>query len=278
MIKKETIIAMATALKLDLAAVTKAYDDAELKEVDFKPETLKIFTDAELTSREETLKTRHEKAGGEIAIKNIKEKAGLDFEGKTEDKLIEAFKGKVLKDANIEESTKIKELNTTIEVLRTNITTLSTEKEGILKQTKEAQDDTELLTWTIDKKPDNLTNKEWVALIKMNNEVFEENGQKFVKRDGKIVANPTDLKPIAAKDAVVAFIEERKLGKVAVEPPKPGGRGAGDSKTNLLGIANMKQFNEHLAAQNISPNGEVAQKLLAEVTTANANFDFSTKA
>jgi len=64
MLKKDTIIAMATALKMNVADVTAAIDDADEKEI--KLPEVKVFTDAELTSREETLKTRHEKAGMEI--------------------------------------------------------------------------------------------------------------------------------------------------------------------------------------------------------------------
>jgi hypothetical protein len=276
MLKKDFILSMATALKLDVAAVTAAYDAKEETEVAFKPEALKVFTDSELLSREETLKSRHEKAGMEIQIKNLKEKAGIEFEGKNEDKFVEAFKGKVLKDANIQESDKIKEKDTVIEQLRSNISALATEKDSFVKKTKEAQLDSDILSWTIDKKPDHLTNKEWLAMIKLNNEIAEQDGQLVVKREGQIVANKTDLKPVAAKDALVSYIEERKWGKT-VEATPPGGRGAGDSRTSLLGIGNMKQFNEHIASQGISPNGQQAQAMLSEITTANQNFDFNTK-
>lgn len=266
---------MATALKMDVAAVTTAIDATDLVEVPFDTTTIKIFTDAELTSREESLKKTHEKAGMEIQIKSLKEKTGIEYDGKDPDKLIEALNKKALKDANVTESDKIKEKDTVIEGLRANITTLTTDKELSVKATKEAQLDSDILSWTIDKKPDHLNNKEWLAMIKLNNQLEEQDGQLVVKRDGKIVANPTDLKPIPAKEALPAYIDERKWGKVA--PAAPGGRGAGDSKTTLLGIGNMKQFNEHLASNNISPNGQQAQQLLTEVTTANANFDFATK-
>lgn len=275
MLKKETIIAMATALKLNVADVTKAIDAEAETDIEFKPETIHVFTRPELTSREETLKSRHEKAGMEIQIKNLKEKAGIEFEGKDQDKFIETYKAKVLKDANIQESDKVKEKDTIIEGLRTNIATLTTEKEGILKESKTAQLDSDILAWTIDKKPENLTNKEWLAMIKLNNEITEHEGQLVVKRDGQLVANKTDLKPIAAKDALVSYIEERKWGKT--EAVAAAGRGAGDSKTSILGISNMKQFNEHLSSTGISPNGQQAQQQLAEITAANPNFDFSTK-
>lgn len=275
MLKKETIIAMATALKMDLTAVNAAIAAETETEVPFTPASLKVFTDAELASREETLKTNHEKAGMEIAIKNLKVDTGIEYEGKDPKKFVAELKAKTLKEANIQESDKIKEANATIEGLRANIATLTTEKEGILKESKTAQLDSDILSWTIDKKPDNLSNKEWLAMIKLNNEIAEHDGQLVVKREGQIVANKTDLKPIAAKDALVSYIDERKWGKVVEDTTKVVGRGAGDSKTSILGISNMKQFSEHLTSQGINPNGDAAKVMLSEITTANPNFDFS---
>lgn len=275
MLKKETIIAMATALKMDVAAVGTAFDNTELVEVPFDVATLKVFTDAELTSRESTLKTNHEKAGMDIALKNFKTENGIEVEGKDPKKIGEAFKAKVLKDANVQESDKIKERDTVIEGLRANLVTATTEKESFVKQTKEAQLDSDILSWTIDKKPDHLTNKEWLTLIKSNNIVEDHEGQLVVKRDGKIVANPVDLKSVPAKDALVSYIDERKWGKTAAAPVP--GRAGGDSKTGeYLGIANMKQFKEHLTANNISANGAQAQQMLQEINAANTNFDFAT--
>jgi hypothetical protein len=278
-IKKDSIIAIAKLLRIDTAKVEAALaatDEVELA----LPTDLTILSATELESRENVLKTAAQKAGREYAVKELKEAAGLDYEGegsKDPKRFVTEYGKKVLKDANVQESEKVAAANQTIEQLRVNITTLTTEKDGILKQTREAQQDNELLTMTIDKKPDNLTNKEWLAIVKLNNEITEENGVQVVKRDGKIVANPTDLKPIPVKDALHGWIDERKLGKTVAEPPKPGGRGEGDSRTHLLGIGNMKQFNEHLTSQNINPNGQQAQAMLNEITSANANFDFSTK-
>lgn len=272
--QKELFIKMATLLKMDVAKVTAALDDTDNEtEVELK-EDLKIFTPAELTSREETLKTQHENAGKEIAIKTLKQETGVEFEGKDSKKFIEAYKAKVLEDANVKESDKIKELNTTIEGLRANINTLTTEKDTFVRQSREAQLDSDILSMTIDMKPDNLTNKQWLALIKMDNQIEDSEGGQVVKRDGKVVANSTDLKPLPVKDALIGYITESKIGK-SETPPTPRGRAAGDSRTDFAGIANMKQFNEHLAQNNINPNGDKAQQLLTEVTAKNPNFDFT---
>lgn len=278
MIKKETIIAMATALKLDVAAVTAAYDAKTETDVTFDPASVIVLTPAEQASREETLKTRHEQAGMEIAIKNLKADAGVEFEGKDSKKLLEAVKAKALKDANVEESAKVKELNTTIEGLRANIETFNQEKATLQAQAKQSADDQELLTLTIDQKPDHFSNTQWLTLIKLDNKLVEKDGVKVIERNGQIVANKTDLKPLPVKEALAQYITDSKIGKVAGDQPPNPGRGAGDSKTSYLGISNMKQFNDHLKEQNISPNGAQAQQMLSEITAANANFDFSTKA
>lgn len=277
-IKKESIIALLTALKIDKKVIEDAI--AAEAETEIKlPDGLSILSETEQSTRDENNKKAGERIGRELTVKTLKEKAKLEYDGegsKDPDRFLVEYEKKVKKDGNIQESDKIKELNTTIEGLRTNITTLTGEKEAMVKSTKDAQLDADILMWTADKKPDNLTNKEWVTLIKMNNELVEQDGQMVVKREGKVVTTKTDLKPIAAKEALVAYIDERKIGKVAAAPAAPG-RNAGDSKLASLGISNMKQFNQHLKDNNISPNGDQAKAMLKEVTDANANFDFSTK-
>lgn len=288
-LKKESIIAMATALKIDPAVLKIAMDAPDDQEVKL-PEGIKVLTAedlktttvltaAELTSRDEQSRTAGEKIGRELTVKSLKETAGLEYDGegsKDPKRFITEYGKKVLKDSNIQESDKVKELNTVIDGLRTNITTLTTEKDGMVKSTKEAQLDNDILTWTIEKKPDNLTNKEWITILKLGNEVTEQDGQLVVKRDGKIVANKTDLKPVPAKDALVGYIDERKLGKV-VTTVTPGRNGQ-DSKIATLGIGNMKQFNQHLADSGVNPNGQQAQQMLKEVVEANPNFDFKAEA
>jgi len=277
------MLKQATADKLK--ALLKGFDVDKLiaaikddKEADFDVPEVKVFTDVELTSRDESMKTVGIKAGKEIAVKELKEAVGLDYEGegsKDGKKFIAEYQKKVIADAGIKESDKVREKDSVIEQLRANLTNLTAEKEASIKAAKMAQLDTEILSHTVDRKPDNLTNQEWVAIIKMNNEITEQDGQLVVKRDGKVVANQTDMKPIPVKDALVGFVEERKLGKAATPaPPAPGGRAAGDSKGNPLGISNMKQFKEHLAANGMSENGQQAQALLKQITDTNANFDF----
>lgn len=289
MLKKDSVIAMAAALKIDPAVLKLAMDAPDEQEIKV-PEGIKVLTAedlktstvltaADLTARDETSKAAGEKIGRELTVKTLKETAGLDYDGegsKDPKRFITEYGKKVLKDSNIVESDKVKELNTIIDGLRTNITTLTTEKEGMVKSTREAQLNNEILTMTIDKKPDNLTNNEWVTIIRMNNEIIDDGGTLVVKRDGKIVANKTDLKPIPVKDALIGYIDERKLGKVAAAPPVPGRNGQDSKGHGTAGISNMKQFKQDLEARGINLNGMEAQAMLKEITDANKDFDFKT--
>lgn len=290
-IKKESIIAMATALKLDMTAFNAALAATDEQEVKL-PEGTKVFTttdltthtvlnQAELTSRDETIKNSAQKAGKEFAVKEMKEAAGLDYDGegsKDPKRFVTEYQKKVLKDANITETDKIKELNGIIEGLRTNITTLTAEKETMITTTKRAQSDNDLLTMTIDKKPDNLSNAQWLAVLKTDVELADQDGAQVIKIGGKVAVNKTDLKPLPAKDAVIGYIDERKIGKTIVTPAGPGPhRAAGDSKITAFGITTLKQFNAHLKEQNINANGDQAKAMLKEITDVTPNFDYSTK-
>lgn len=278
-IKKDTILAMAKALKMPIADVEAAIANTE--EVAMVLPEVTVLTAAELTARDTQTKAGASNSAREIVIKEMKEKAGLDYDGeksKDPERFITELQKKALKDANIEESKKVTDRDATITQLQQNLTTLQGEKANSEKLVADAQLEGDILTWTIDKKPDNLTNKEWVAIIKMNNEIINEDGKVVVKRDGKVVADKTTLVPLAPKDALTSYIDERKLGKPIAEPQKGPGRGAGNENKTVPGsIANMKQFNEELKSRNINANGNEAKALLKEVTTANPTFDYSTQ-
>ena len=243
------------------------------------PETVSVFNTDEIAARDKVKYDEGKKSGQGMLVDSLFETHNIKPTGKKDvETFITEYQKKVLADANITVDEKVKEKEKTIEGLRTNIKALEQQHAVYEKQVKDSQLDTEILMWTADKKPDNLTNKEWVALIKMNNELVEEGGQLVVKRDGKLVQDPKLLTNVPAKDAIVSFIDERKLGKVIPAPGAGagGGRGAGDSKTGgVLGITKKSQFLDHLKSQGIDEKGSQAKTLLNEITTANPDFDFN---
>lgn len=243
-----------------------------------------LFSDDELATRDNSNKATYTKAGTEIAVKQLKELVGLTYDGegsKDPKKFTEEYAKKVLADANINVDEKLTEREKTIAKLRENIKAMETEKADNETKVKTAKQDYDLLTWIHDIKPEYLEDKEVISIIKMNNELVEENGNVYVKRNGEIVKDQKLQTPIPAKDAIRAFMADRKLVKTAAATDGggeggagTGGRGGSDSKGNTGGIINMSQFNAHLEKNGINPKSQEAAALLTKTAAGNANFDF----
>lgn len=243
-----------------------------------------FFSDDELATRDNSNKITYTKAGIEIAVKQQKELVGLSYDGegsKDPKKFTEEFAKKVLADANISVDEKLTEREKTISKLRENIKAMETTQADNETKVKTAKQDYDLLTWIHDIKPEYLEDREVVNIIKMNNELFEDNGNMFVKRNGEVVKDQKLQTPIPAKDAIRAFMTERKLVKAAPAADGgegaggAGGRGAGDSKGNTGGITTMSQFSTHLEKNGINPKSQEAAALLTKTASSNANFDFN---
>lgn len=278
MIKTESLSKLLVKLKIaaDEAAAKELITGKDEKDVAI-PDGLHFFTQQELETRENTLKANQIKAGKEIAIKELKEKVGLTYDGegsKDPEKFVTEYSKKVLGDANISTDEKIKDRDKTIEKLRKNVQDAESALNNYKGEVKSAQLDSELLMWTAELKPENLTNKEWVNILKMSNEFTEEEGKLVVKRDGEIVKDAKTLVTIPAKDALIGWINDRKLGK-QVTSQGPNGRGAGDSKFPVGGIRNLKQFNEHIKSLNIDEKSTQAAAMLQKLTAEVPDFDLT---
>lgn len=283
-IKTESLAKLLVRLKIANDEVTAKELITSKDESDVTlPTGLQIFSDDELATRDNSNKATYTKAGTEIAVKQLKELVGLTYDGegsKDPKKFTEEYARKVLADANINVDEKIKDRDKTIGKLRETITGIESAQSAAEQKAAVAKQDYELLTWIHDIKPENLEDADIVGIIKRSNELFEENGNMFVKRNGEVVKDQKLQTPIPAKDAIRSFMTERKLVKT---PPVAeggdggnggGGRGVGDSKGNTGGITNMTQFKEHLEKNGIDPKGQAATALLTKTSGANANFDF----
>lgn len=285
MIKTESLAKLLVRLKIAADEVTakELITSKDESDVVF-PTGLQIFSDDELATRDNSNKATYTKAGTEIAVKQLKELVGLSYDGegsKDPKKFTEEYAKKVLQEANINIDDKIKDRDKTIGKLRETIQGIETAQSAAEKNAATAKQDYELLTWIHDIKPENLEDADIVGIIKRSNELFEENGNMFVKRNGEVVKDGKLQTPIPAKEAIRSFMADRKLVKT---PPAGdgggdtgagGGRGAGDSKGNTGGITNLTQFNEHLQKNGIDPKSQAASALLTKTAGENANFDFN---
>jgi hypothetical protein len=261
----------------DIDAIITAATSTEEVEITIPEGT--FLTTADLTARDENIKTTNINVGKELLIKELKTESGLDYSGegsKDPKRFLNEYKKKVSAELGKSEEEKVTELNKVVEGLRKNLEKEQKEKGDLITKQKESSINQKFLEASLDKKPESFTNDEWVAILKMGIQVEEVDGIEVVKKGGEIIKDPVTLKPLDTKTAISNYIEERKIGKV-IQHQQQQGRGGQDSKHPPSGITSMKQFKEHIKTLNISENGAQAVSLLKEISGLNPNFDFSVK-
>jgi hypothetical protein len=271
-LKKEAIQKIATFLKIKDTDLETAIKDE--KEVDISiPEKLSTFTDDEV----QTLKTNEYKsgkeAGVEMAVKDAKEKLGLNFTGKSIDGLVEAATKKALDDAKIAPDAKVEEL-------QTKITTL----QGTVKEyeTKLAEKETEVsgiklngeLYKHIPKPGENgpaLGADAVIMLMKAEGFEFkQENGAVVAYKGGKAVIDKLSNN-LPVNEVISGFMKEKKL---ISEEAAPGGRGGGDKLPSGKAMK-LSELKKQFADQGKSLLGEEFSQAVAQASKDNKEFDLS---
>lgn len=237
MLKKDTIKKLKD-LGFDFhkfEAAIKAED-----EQDFALPEINNLTEADLTERDkntiaavkpEIFKTGKD-AGIEIAGKAIAKKYGLiDIDVKDPDKIIAALDAKVATgDTGLKEQ---------IALLQKDKLVLEQAVEAEKGNTIKLQRDTELLTSLPANRLPNMSDRDYVNLVKGNLEFDMLEGVQVVKRDGQILRDTKTHAPIGVKDAVTSLFAEKKL---IAESGNKGGRGGGDNSVGSVGgIKNQTQ-------------------------------------
>jgi hypothetical protein len=202
-----------------------------------------IRTEDEDTAFQNNLKTAERTAALEIAVKKTRETLGLNFEGKTIEKLVDAVKAKTLEEANIEPNEKLKTLQNDIQTLKGTIQTLSTEKENAFSQLKQFKTETIVSNTLSSLIPKNvILPKSDMEIIIKNKFGFDvdESGNIVVKQGNDILKNPTTLDPLAPKDVISKFFEENPTYLKGAG----GGSGDGDSG-NSGGVMTLEKYVEN---------------------------------
>jgi hypothetical protein len=276
-IKKESIKAILAKLKVGTDAEIEALlNDTEEKEVKI-PDTVKVFSQEEYTQLETNLKEQgkgaYTKAGKEIAIKELKEKTGIEFDGKDPETFIEKFKENVIAEAKLKPDEAKTQWEKDKKALQDQVNEWKGKYETIETEKKAISFDTTLLKSFPADRNDILTDEDRLLLIKNKMEVKDEDGKQIVYYKGKkLQDNLTN--PLEFGEAIKhVFTEEKWLGKP--EAGKPGGRGNGDGKTGLGVYGSLKDFNAELTAKNIHPGSEEARNMLNQAIKANPEMDMS---
>lgn len=281
MIKKESLISL--LVKVGIAAdETKAKELVEAtdeQEVTL-PDTTKIFTAEAYSKLTENLKTDGIKAGKEIAIKDLKEKTGLEFEGKNPDKFIEEFKAHVAKEAGTSVDEKVKSRDKTIVELKTALQTAKDEKDAVIREKTQIQKDTSLMRLLPKNRDDRFSDQMYLTSIKSEYEFTEEEGKPVVKKNGEVMKddqfNPVTYESVISKHFTDAkWIKEEGEGGSGGAGGQ-GGRGGGNKGGGAAGtFLSMSEFTKNLEEKGIHPGSEQATHLLQEALKTNPQMDMN---
>jgi len=215
------------------------------------------------TAKPEILK-EGKQTGIEIANKAIAKKFNLaDVDTKDPDKIIAALEGSVAKgDLGLKEQ---------ISLLQKDKTRLEADIEQERTIGKQAKQDTDLISYFPAKRT-GMTDKEFLALTRMNLSIEDLDGVTVVKKDGAVLRDSKTQSPVPVKDAIANLFTEKKW--IAAEGK--GGRGGDDQQSSASGLKKFSQVQEQYIKDN--PKGSVIspefQTHVAEVAKATTDFDW----
>ncbi len=219
MISKKTLKALVKKLGIDETKANAAIDstdevDLDIPEVEVHPKGAKVFTDAELATRDKAKYDEGKVAGVETEIKEYKKANGLDFKGKTLKDLHEAVKVKG-DDAEV------------VEKLRKTVTELETERDNARAEAGKVMR-RQKIHEAIPEVNNGMSKREVEALMEANGYEFKEEGGKIVPyKDGEKVKDAKLQTDVEYGEVIKVFVAEKKW---TGEPAKKG-RGADDSDT-----------------------------------------------
>lgn len=269
-LKKEHIEKLATLAKIkpeDLTAAIAAEAETDIA----IPEGLHAMTDAEI----ETIKTNTKKGAGEaaieIAVKEVKQKLGLDFQGKTIEGLAEAVTKKALADAKIEPEKKVQELTDKLATLQNTVKEYESkiaEKDAEVTRVKVTGEVIRFIPDFGENAPA-LGKDEVLQLMTANGYGFElKDGKVVATKDGKAVEDKL-ANPVAVKDVVTEFLKAKKL--ITEEPAPPGGRGQ-QQKGPAGKFGTLSELQKHFESQGKSVLGSEFMDAVAQAQKDNPEF------
>lgn len=265
MIAKDTLKKIADVLKLDVA-------DFEAKIKSDKEETLEVpvlFTEEDKNIFGTNRFNEGKKAATEIAVKDLKTKYNLEFEGKSLDNALEAFADVKLKEAKLTPDKQVETLKSEKKQLQEQITHLTSEKESIAKDMNTKLFQVETRAQVFAHIPKNtIIPAEDLAVLFMNSHRVAKEDDRVIIYKGDQALKDNVLNPIPLKDAVAAFAETY-IDKKGMGGKDDKGSGAG-TKYNT-----MSELYEDLKKKGIDPMGPDGLKAVAQAKKDNPAFDYN---
>lgn len=246
--------------------ITELVDATEEKEATI-PDGLKIFTAEAYATLETNLKdggkTKYIRDGKEIAIKDLKEKLGLDYEGKDPDVFLQKYKESILSEAGKAPDAKDEQIRTLQQHLQESKTQLSDEKNRNAALAR----DTEWLKKFPKDRSATMSDEDRLLLLKNKLEI-DTTGEKPVYKYKGAPMTDELTNPLSVDDVLPkVFKEEGWLSDTSATPPVGNG-GGGNPKTP--GFYNsMDDVKGAMKEKGINPLTKEGREFVEAATKAN---------
>lgn len=276
MLSNATIKDIAKYLKVKESDLQAAISDKE--EVAIAIPELKTYTTDEFAELETNLKeagkSTHIKVGKELAIKDLKEKAGLEYDGKDPETFLTQYKDHVVKEAKIPANEAKQQWETEKKGLQEKIA----EWEGKYKTESATRVEKEREALFLRKFPADrskgLSDEDRLTLLKSKFEVRDEDGKEAFYYKGQRLQDEkmNDMALDAALDHV--FTKENWKGEGGNSSSgNPIGNGHGDSERLPNFYNTMKEVSAAMTAKDISPLTKEGRDFVKAAQTANPKLD-----
>jgi hypothetical protein len=203
-------------------------------EIDKAVAGLQVFTPEELTARDtntkEAGKSGYITAGKEIAIKELKEKTGIEFSGKDPEKFLAEYKTHVLKEAKVNPDARVTELETQLNLVKTTSSGHEAKVKDLERQISEAVMDREILSNMPARNPD-ISDNDYLLMIRSRVKAETVDGKTMFKdASGNVLRNKQDASPLDLKTVVGdMFAANKGWSAPAAGGTGKDGRGGGNS-------------------------------------------------
>ena len=269
-LKKEALAAIAKLTKLKVEDLESAIKDE--KEVDLAiDEKLTVFTDDEVTTLKNNEYKNGKEKGVEMAVKETKEKLGLEFQGKTIDGLVTAAQTKAVEDAKVSPDKKVTELTEKLKTVQETAADLQkklAEKESEVAGVKLNGELYKNVPAGTSLEPD-----EVIGIMKLKGYDFKiEDGKLVAVKDGKVLQDKV-ANALPVKQVIEEFVTEKKLIADGGSGGQgdPGGRGGGSGKPPVK-FGTLSEIKKHFTDNGKSLLGTEFSEAVQKAVTENKDF------
>jgi hypothetical protein len=258
MLKKEEWQELAKRGGLEADKLQEAI--ASEKEETLNMSTVTILTDEELKLHNEKIGKSSAKTGAktiiEMDVKDLREKYGLEFEGKTIENLMNSFavkEAKIAPDKKYEiEKEKVLRLQKTYD---TDIDLKSKENESLNKTISDYKNYGELTKHLPELT--GISQHDFITIAKTQADFdYDEDNNFVVKQNGKTLLDKME-NPIKPTEWLSDFAKKK-------EWVVSNGRGGNDEPGNGSEFKSINDVFAHMKKNNIDPHGEVGKKLIID--------------